>query len=54
MQGFTNEDFSIMQKLEDHLNGERSLEDIALEINISPQKIKILLDKYNIAMQIMN
>lgn len=54
MQGFTNEDFVIMSKLEDRLNGERSMDDIALEINISPKKIKRLLDKYNIAMRIMN
>ena len=53
MQGFTKTDFQILQKLEDQLNGKKTLDDVAIELAINPARIKSLLDKYKNAIRVL-
>jgi predicted transcriptional regulator len=53
MQGFTKKDFRILQKLEDQLNGKKTLDDVAIELAINPARIKSLLDKYKNVIRVL-
>ncbi|MHA1672116.1 MAG: hypothetical protein ACTSYI_00685 [Promethearchaeota archaeon] len=53
MQGFTKSDFAILNQLARLLDGSRSLQSTALDLKIDPNHLKILLDKYEIAVKII-
>jgi hypothetical protein len=46
LQGFSKEDFNILKELESISDNNKGLEEIALEINIDPERIKSLVDKF--------
>ena len=53
MQGLNKNDFELLGKLEKIINGKNNLMEISLKLEISPDRIKSLLDKYSNAIRIM-
>ncbi|MHA1730057.1 MAG: hypothetical protein ACTSWY_15215 [Promethearchaeota archaeon] len=45
IQGLTQEDLKFIEELESHFNGSKTITDVALRINRSPDKIKSILNK---------
>ena len=54
LQGFTKEDFGLLEYLEENFREEKDLGEVALKIQIDPKKIRALITKIEIAMSVMN
>jgi len=53
MQGFNKEDFTILAQLEKILDGTQNLDDIALKLNLDPNRIRNLLSKLDNSLHIL-
>jgi len=54
LQGFTKDDFGLLEYLEENFREEKDLGEVALKIQIDPKKIRALITKIEIAMSVMN
>ena len=54
LQGFTKNDFQLLEYLEENFRGEKDLGEVALKIQIDPKKIRNIINKVETAISVMN
>jgi len=54
LQGFTKNDFQLLEYLEENFRDEKDLGEVALKIQIDPKKIRDIINKVETAISVMN